>query len=660
MIWDLDVEAPGLHRLRALRSEGSVETGFFDWLIAWQTGGYKDPGPDELAAFVSAIRSTPFSDLALLPAHGDDANPGTLYASIDWARWLADEPTIGRDLLTRLLGHLGEQGYRHVLLDARTGLTDLGGLLAGVIPDATILVGGYGAQNLGGLGLVVERLRREDDEAEKGFRAGRPKPRLFLIASPIPQNDAKLRAAGQELWRSTFGPSESAHEIPFDPALPFSEELLITKPGLRIAEAYEKPVRDLAAFAETVETDFEKGEEEVRARPDLFDGLHPRLSRANREKRFEELVAELLRLLGYTVELEQLIDSNKVDLLARIQVGVDENTYLVECKDHEKAGGKETVEKLHGWLGQPRARSLGARGMVVARGFSPAAITYAKEQGIKTLTAEDLERQLVDFGRYLDDLIRRFEQSPLAASYVTQRSRPGATPDKVIEDLAAYGARWANGIGNRLWVLLGDYGTGKTAFSEKLAYDLAKQARGDFSKPIPFLINLRDVPNKASLDEVLHEHWARATGQRKDPRLFLHLVGRGRLVLLLDSFDEMGIATAGRSVVEQLRNLVKLTGEAGETSQANRVLVTCREQFFREHGEALKAARGETDSISPHERRPELRWRHRHARTVHSQADRGVPGQAPREERGGKGAESPEGEVPRLPGRPAAAPGDDH
>lgn len=66
LIWDLDVEAPGLHRLRALRSEGSVETGFFDWLIAWQTGGYKDPGPDELAAFVSAIRSTPFSDLALL------------------------------------------------------------------------------------------------------------------------------------------------------------------------------------------------------------------------------------------------------------------------------------------------------------------------------------------------------------------------------------------------------------------------------------------------------------------------------------------------------------------------------------------------------------------------------------------------------------------
>jgi predicted NACHT family NTPase len=38
---------------------------------------------------------------------------------------------------------------------------------------------------------------------------------------------------------------------------------------------------------------------------------------------------------------------------------------------------------------------------------------------------------------------------------------------------------WAGGAGSRLWVLLGDYGTGKTAFTRRFAYDLAQRALGD-------------------------------------------------------------------------------------------------------------------------------------------------------------------------------------
>ena len=47
-----------------------------------------------------------------------------------------------------------------------------------------------------------------------------------------------------------------------------------------------------------------------------------------------------------------------------------------------------------------------------------------------------------------------------------------------------------------------------------------------------------------------------------------------------------------------LRSLVRVTGEPGDTARANRVLVTCREQFFREHGEAVRAAAGSEDRIS--------------------------------------------------------------
>jgi WD40 repeat protein len=110
-------------------------------------------------------------------------------------------------------------------------------------------------------------------------------------------------------------------------------------------------------------------------------------------------------------------------------------------------------------------------------------------------------------------------------------------------------------------------------------------------------VSLRDFPNKVKLEDLLAERWLQATGQRKDPRVLLHLIQRGRIVLLFDAFDEMGIATAGRSVVEQFRMLVGITANPGDTATGNRVLITCREQFFKDHGDALKAAAGEQDRI---------------------------------------------------------------
>src|SRR3989304_1465582 len=73
LIWDLDAEAPGLHRVRALRSDGAIAQGFFDWLVEWQEHRGRAPGKSELDKFARLIRPTPFNDLALLPAHGDGA-----------------------------------------------------------------------------------------------------------------------------------------------------------------------------------------------------------------------------------------------------------------------------------------------------------------------------------------------------------------------------------------------------------------------------------------------------------------------------------------------------------------------------------------------------------------------------------------------------------
>lgn len=166
VLWDLDVEAPGLHRIRALRSGGEIERGFFDWTCEWQQHKRRPPGPKDLKAFEGLLAATPYTNLQIIPAHGDGADVAELYGRIDFEQLLGGptgaDPTQGRALFEALLDHLGEKGIRHVLIDSRTGLTALGAFLTNVIADCTVLVGGYGQQNLGGLRVAWQALRRDD------------------------------------------------------------------------------------------------------------------------------------------------------------------------------------------------------------------------------------------------------------------------------------------------------------------------------------------------------------------------------------------------------------------------------------------------------------------------------------------------------------------
>jgi WD40 repeat protein len=71
------------------------------------------------------------------------------------------------------------------------------------------------------------------------------------------------------------------------------------------------------------------------------------------------------------------------------------------------------------------------------------------------------------------------------------------------------------------------------------------------------------------------------------------------VVLLLDSFDEMGVAQAGRSVEEQFRQLARPTASAGRTARGNRILITSRSHFFRDTKSARRAAEGNDELFEP-------------------------------------------------------------
>jgi hypothetical protein len=259
------------------------------------------------------------------------------------------------------------------------------------------------------------------------------------------------------------------------------------------------------------------------------------------------------------------------------------------------------VDKLALWVGDPQARARQARAMIVGRGFAPAALQQAKNRDVQCFTLAQLEARLFDFKPYLAQLRSSFEQSRLAEWYVAQQVQRDqaaddrAPPERGVE-LLPLALDWAAGKGKPLWVLLGDYGTGKTAFTQRFAYEMARRAETGPATPVPLLINLRDYPNSTQLAGVIDEHLAKTVNERGRSDAVLHLLARGRCVRLLDSFDEMRLAAVGVSIDEQFRQLALPTALERDEGGV-RALITCREEFFRERVEAESVTRGSADGL---------------------------------------------------------------
>ncbi len=599
LLWDLDIEAPGMHNIPGLDPTRTIREGFFEWLVAWQESK-KSAKEADYTKLVGLACQTPIStQLYILPAFGEKKDFAGLYQEVQWDDFLVRDLDSGLTLFRRALDAFGEAGFETVILDSRTGITDIGGLLAALLPHATVLVGNYGRQNTKGLAHVWKALELASE--------GKLKPRAplsdltrILVASPIADN-TQLRAAGESIWKEAFKIELSELiTIPFEGNLLFTEELYAaTLPDSLVAEAYGRLASRIEAVRQQVIAETESARRSAQARPDLVS--RPGRSTVEQGKSFEERVAHLLRLLGYSVEREQLIDSNRIDLVARKRADFGrEEVYFVECKDHQAVIPKETVQIFRTWLDGPAARQMQARGMVVAaKDFSPAARSFAREQGLQALTYDELERSLFDFSPYLARIRQRYEASPIAAAYVDQLLKLEKKPDDQPAPMLPHALDWIGGAGSRLWLVLGDYGTGKSTLVERLAYELARRCEVDPESPAPIAINLRSFPNAISLESLIREHLEAELRAVLNPEIVLHLLEAGRVVLLLDSFDEMGVAQAGRSVEEQFRQLARPTASAGRTARGNRILITSRSHFFRDTKSARRAAEGNDELFEP-------------------------------------------------------------
>ena len=589
LLWDLDVEAPGMHLIPALASAPPPEEGFLEWLLAWQKESSSGDAPPRLLKrlYEKVYQVPKISNLYLLPAFGDKADAAGLYQDIRWNEFLVRKPEIGLELLRTLLNFLSETGrFEHILLDARTGITDLGGFMTAVLPHATVLVGSYGSQNLSGL-LRIYKALQPAVEGRIPARKDTGDLRRLVVVSPVPQDRVKRLESRRSVWDEEFpaGKEHTRIEIPFDSRLLFTEDLLTqTDPDSPASQKYAQVAwrideyRDALAAANANVLKKDAAYPENRSHLELKMAWKIGLS-------FEERVARLLSLLEYKLERKTGDEKRFPDLVAKKRGGLREECYWVLCRDETEAVSSQTVEGFEKELRKASERSGRIEGMIVGRSFSLAAEDAAKSAGILLYTPEDLENLLFDFAPYLNRLMSEFEESDLARTYVSQRVLLEKNPDSCEGvELLPHALSWAAGQGPSLWLLLGDYGTGKSSFFKRFAYELAVQRRSaepGAPSPAPIAIDLKEFPNAITLEGLLQEHLRVHADWHGNPDMILYLLEAGRAVLLLDAFDEMGTAAAGRSVEEQFRMLAS-PGTGASSKAGNRILITCRTHFFRD------------------------------------------------------------------------------
>lgn len=204
------------------------------------------------------------------------------------------------------------------------------------------------------------------------------------------------------------------------------------------------------------------------------------------------------------------------------------------------------------------------------------------------ITEDQLFDTIIDFREYLNRTISDFEnkkiphpgiesQVTLSQTFIIPTYNNGK--DKLIEDFD----QWLKEDSFRQFVILGDYGMGKTSLMRFLAHHQAKKILdGNTEEKLPVLISLTNTsPMHEGMRTKYESFVSRELGV--PIALFEKMMAKGKVLFLLDGFDEMGFIGTFEQRYKQLNTLWQL-GFNG-----NKIVLAGRSSFFSTEEELRSA-----------------------------------------------------------------------
>jgi len=215
--------------------------------------------------------------------------------------------------------------------------------------------------------------------------------------------------------------------------------------------------------------------------------------------------------------------------------------------------------------------------IVSAKGFTNEVRERATETRIVTLTFEELLRRFERFAPYIDYFTGDTDTARALRELEEVYEEPQLVDDHGTDIATDFLSTWARTPDKRQWlILVGEYGTGKTALTKILQRRWLEAHVRDPSHPIPFRIELRDFVRQFDGRGLLHHFLDKHRLAAIPVDYVQSLIRNGRIVLLLDGYDEMAQYMHARERRTCLEALAELSKDGA------RGLLTTRPNYFSE------------------------------------------------------------------------------
>jgi cellulose biosynthesis protein BcsQ len=163
LVIDWDLEAPGLHRFFGLKSE-DIKTGLVDLLYDYKDllRGDASSLPEkiiDISKYITTVKNDETNvPIMILAAGRQDAEYAKRVNGFSWEEFYAKWH--GFQFIEYLKKEL-QDSADIVLIDSRTGITDIGGICTMQLPDVVVLLFALNYQNLFGIKSVIDSIQQK-------------------------------------------------------------------------------------------------------------------------------------------------------------------------------------------------------------------------------------------------------------------------------------------------------------------------------------------------------------------------------------------------------------------------------------------------------------------------------------------------------------------
>jgi hypothetical protein len=284
-------------------------------------------------------------------------------------------------------------------------------------------------------------------------------------------------------------------------------------------------------------------------------------------------IGQLLELNNYAVAYSVKVAGGEVDIVATsISDPLATPLYIeatIEYVNNTKYG-KDVSKFIAIQNINPSAQCI----CVSSSGFTPDVKERATASRIKTFTYDELFRMFEKFSTYVDFITNDTELFEFNNSY----EEPTFVDNKGEDQATTWLTNWRDSSDpqSKWLIVLGEYGTGKTSLSKVLQYRWTAEYKLSPSSPIPFRIELRSFSRQFDGRTLLH-HFLDTNHLGHIPIDFVyHLMRNGRIILILDGYDEMAQFLSPRERRACLGTLADLAGQGAKG------ILTSRPNYFTE------------------------------------------------------------------------------